>query len=246
VTKRKVILHYHIFKNAGTSVDRMLEEAYGERWLSFDKEDQKISPAEMEEFIFDNPHAVAFSSHQVVPPLPSKRLVVYPIVLIRHPIDRAYSAYLFEWKKQQGTEEPIGSFTDYIIEKFSNPRKNAIEDYQALHLANRGYQTRFFLSESDEEILRNTRKFIADVDCLGVVDRYSEALRRFKKILTPHFPELVIREYRENALQDEALSLSNKVSYIYDLLDKSIITELTMRNLLDLRLYEYVLGLLKN
>jgi hypothetical protein len=32
--QRKVVIHYHLFKNAGTSVDRMLKEIYGERWVT--------------------------------------------------------------------------------------------------------------------------------------------------------------------------------------------------------------------
>ena len=97
--KRKVIIHYHIFKNAGTSIDRMLKESFSERWANYDKPEptSKISPAELEEFILDNPDLMAVSSHHAVPPLPDKHLEVYPIILLRHPIDRAYSAYLFEW-----------------------------------------------------------------------------------------------------------------------------------------------------
>src|SRR6184192_3254912 len=138
MAKRKVIIHYHIFKNAGTSVDRMLKESLGERWVSWDTDDPgaKISPAEMEAFLLERPEIVAVSSHQVVPPLPTRQLDVFPIIFIRQPIDRAYSAYLFEWKKQKGSDTPVGEFEEYVHDKFRYPRKNAIEDFQTLHLAN--------------------------------------------------------------------------------------------------------------
>jgi hypothetical protein len=64
----------------------------------------------MEEFILDHPHGAAFSSHQVVPPLPARQLQVLPIVFLRHPIDRAYSAYLFEVQKE--TPAPISVCAD--------------------------------------------------------------------------------------------------------------------------------------
>src|SRR5687767_12265527 len=160
MAKRRVIIHYHIFKNAGTSVDRMLQESFGEAWASWDTEnrDGKISPSELEAFLLDRPHLAALSSHQIVPPLPSRELDVFPIVFVRHPIDRAHSAYLFEWQKQQGAEEPIGSFDDYVREKLANPRLNAIEDFQALHLANRGYENRRPSADLDDEAILGNAK----------------------------------------------------------------------------------------
>ncbi len=247
MTQRKVILHYHIFKNAGTSIDRMLEESYGDRWLNFDKPEggAKISPLEMEEFILGHPDAVAFSSHQVVPPLPSRQLQVFPIIVLRHPVDRAYSAYLFEWKKQQGTSRPVGTFAGYIADKFRVPRQNAIEDFQAYHLANRNYRSRAVsLSLAEEDILRNARRLLAEIGYFGIVDRYAESLRWFKKVLGPHFPELKFKEHRENVLQDTNLPIAEKVERIYDLLDDRSYTALVMRNQLDLRLYEYALGMM--
>lgn len=246
VPQRKVILHYHIFKNAGTSIDRMLRESYGGRWLYYDKPEggAKISPAEMEAFILDHPDALAFSSHQVVPPLPSRHLEVFPIVLLRHPIDRAYSAYLFEWQKQQGGTEPVGSFADYIAEKFRYPRRNAIEDFQAFHLANLGYCDWMPATDlDDEDILRHARRFLVKMGCFGIVDRYAESLRWFKKKLGPHFPDLKFVEHRENVLQDKTLSITDKIGRIRKMLDEPTYASLIMRNQIDLRLYEYALGL---
>jgi hypothetical protein len=81
----------------------------------------KISASEMEAFVLDHPDILAVSSHQVVPPLPDRHLEVYPFIFIRHPIDRAYSAYLFEWKKQKAGDKGVGSFDDYVAEKFKLP-----------------------------------------------------------------------------------------------------------------------------
>ena len=246
MTKRKVIIHYHIFKNAGTSIDRMLEESYGERWMNFDKPEvgEKISPEEMEEFILDHPSGVAFSSHQLVPPPQFKRVIVFPIILIRHPIDRAYSAYLFEWRKQQGVEEPIGSFAEYIDEKFQHPRQNAIEDFQAFHLANRCYSGKIAQPIlDDEDILGNARGLLSNIGYFGIVDYYAESLQYFKIKMAMHFPELIFKEFRENVLQDETMSIGVKLARIKRLLNDCSYISLVMRNQLDLRLYEYALGL---
>ncbi|OGA74823.1 MAG: hypothetical protein A3G81_16870 [Betaproteobacteria bacterium RIFCSPLOWO2_12_FULL_65_14] len=240
--KRKVILHYHIFKNAGTSVDRMLKESLGERWASWDTDNPggKISPAEMEAFILDRPDIAAVSSHQVVPPLPDRHLDVFPIVFLRHPIDRAYSAYLFEWKKQQGVECPKGSFEDYVAEKFKHPRKNAIEDFQTLHFANRGYEARWPAGDLDDEvILNNAKRFLLSLPFFGLVEDYERSLGRMKKALAGRFPELSFKAYRENALQEETRTLFDKVRAIRSETAPETYSQLVLRNQLDLRLYEF-------
>lgn len=243
--KRKIIIHYHIFKNAGTSIDRMLKESFSERWANYDKPEptSKISPAELEEFILDNPDLMAVSSHHAVPPLPDKHLEVYPILLLRHPIDRAYSAYLFEWKKQRGLEQPIGSFRDYIHEKFRQPRRNAIEDFQVLHLANRGYKQKNPSNSLDNEgLLNNARKLIMEAGVFGLVDRYAESLRLMRRRLQSGFPDLRIAEFHENSLQARSSSLTDRIKAILGDLDECSRDMLVLRNQLDFRLYEYARG----
>jgi hypothetical protein len=240
--KRKIILHYHIFKNAGTSVDHMLKESLGERWIEWDTTDPgaKISPAEMESFILDHPEILAVSSHQAVPPLPSRHLDVYPIVFLRHPIDRAYSAYLFEWKKQKGTEEPVGSFEDYVADRFATPRSNAIEDFQTLHFANRGYDARFPASHlDDEEILRNAREFLLSLPFFGLVEDYGGSLERMRLAYGMVFPELTFSEFQDNALQDPKNTLYDKLRRLRAKVASETLSQLILRNQMDIRLFEF-------
>ena len=240
--KRKVLIHYHIFKNAGTSIDHMLKQSLGERWVEWDTPhaNGKISPAELEAFILDHPDVVAVSSHQAVPPLPDRHLQVFPIVLLRHPLDRAYSAYLFEWGKQKNAAEPVGRFEDYIAEKFSQPRRNAIEDFQTLHLANRGYENRSPSKElDDEELLRNAKSLVRSLPFFGIVEEYDASLAAMRNTYGADFPELSFDVYRDNVLQDADQSLYQKVRRQRESTDRDAFNELVLRNQMDLRLYEY-------
>ena len=240
--KRKVILHYHIFKNAGTSVDHMLKESLGERWVEWDTSDPgaKISAAEIETYILDHPGIVAVSSHQAVPPLPSRHLDVYPVIFLRHPIDRAYSAYLFEWKKQKGAESPTGHFEEYVAEKFRHPRKNAIEDFQTLHLANRGYENRWPSGAlDDEEILRNAKEFLLSLPFFGMVEDYARSMAQMKEVFAKPFPELSFKAFRDNALQDPAQSLYDKIRDLRQAISPDVFNQLVLRNQMDLRLFEF-------
>ena len=242
MAKRRVIIHYHIFKNAGTSVDRMLQESFGEAWASWDTDnrDGKISPSELEAFLLDRPQLAALSSHQIVPPLPSRELDVFPIVFVRHPIDRAYSAYLFEWQKQQGADRPVGSFDDYVREKLSTPRLNAIEDFQVLHLANRGYENRRPSGDLDDEaILGNAKAFLTSLPFFGIVEDYPASPQRMRAAYEAIFPELTFREFHENVLQEASLRLPDKMRGIRESMQPAVFNELVLRNQMDLRLYEF-------
>ena len=101
-TQRNIVVHYHLFKNAGTSVDHLLRKNFSDKWHSFDGNSAGdiINTKELEGVIAAKAEMLAFSSHQIIPPLPVGDFTVYPIVFLRDPIDRIKSAYLFEWKKQ--------------------------------------------------------------------------------------------------------------------------------------------------
>ena len=220
----------------------MLEASLGTRWRQWDLVDPgaKISPLEMEEFILDQPDLIAVSSHQVVPPVPSRHLEVYPIAFVRHPIDRAYSAYLFEWQKQKGSEQPVDSFEAYLCQTLSLRRRSAIEDLQTLHFANRGYENRWPSDQlDDEELLRNAKAFVRALPVVGLVERYAESVGRMKQALGATFPDVSFAVYRANVLQDPKLTLAQKMRSMRQTVDPSALSELILRNQMDLRLYEY-------
>lgn len=102
---RTIILHYHLFKNAGTSVDHLLKESFGPNWLTqeFPAADNN-NTALVEKWIADTPDAVAYSSHTMLGPLPRVPGVqVVPILLLRDPIARIRSAYRFERNQEADT-----------------------------------------------------------------------------------------------------------------------------------------------
>jgi hypothetical protein len=150
---------------------------------------------------------------------------------------------LFEWQKQKGLNEPQGSFNDYVMEKLAHPRRNAIEDFQVLHLANRGYQSRNPAYHiGDEKLLENARLLLREAGCYGLVEKYKESLDKMKLKLVKSFPEIKIQEFHENRTQDKGRGLSGRVRDICQMLDEGARIDLILRNQLDIRLYEYALG----
>ena len=101
---RRVILHYHLFKNAGTSLDHVLRQNFWGRWATAEFSMAAENTAEVAEWITQLPDMVAFSSHTMIGPLPQiDGVTVTPVVLLRDPVARIHSAYRFERHQQAET-----------------------------------------------------------------------------------------------------------------------------------------------
>lgn len=102
---RTIILHYHLFKNAGTSVDAILESNFGANFVTreFPPMGGNNTPA-VEAWIRDTPDAIAYSSHTMIGPFPRVDDVrIISFMLLRDPISRILSAYKFERKQNAQT-----------------------------------------------------------------------------------------------------------------------------------------------
>lgn len=240
--RRSVLLHFHLFKNAGSTVDHLLEDAFGSRWCYNDKTapDAKVTASEMEAFLLENPKIKAVSSHQVVPPLPGGGIRILPIVILRHPIDRAYSAYRFEWGKQISLDKPTRPFAEYVEEKFATYRIEAIDDFQTLRLANQDASA-YHVDPNlpDEELLGRARDFIDSLPCFGLVHRFDESLHWFAKKLSRKVFRTKQATQRVNATQDPSLTLDDKLARIQGELSEDLWQQLWDRNRLDMALYEH-------
>jgi len=240
---RKVIVHYHIFKNAGTSFDGMLKSGLGDAWVEFEDGgiDGKIPPARVEEFILDHPRLKALSSHQLTTPLIPKSvfLEIIPVVFIRHPIDRAYSAYLFEIKKQKTKYDVAINFNEYIDTLLKNKNKNAIENYQCLHLANDLYDDIKF-NIGDVDLLASVAiDRLKQFSTFGLVDKYDFFLKKFKTEYQHIFPELKFQAMSLNTMQNNKNSIDQKIDNIRDVLGDDGFKKLTHSNFADTKLYQF-------
>lgn len=109
---RSVILHYHIYKNAGTSFDHVLSHSFGDRHEAFDGPYPffVIDQEQLDRTIMRRPGAVAFSSHQIVLPPPSS--VDYrPLsaIFVRNPFLRIASVYRFKRGPETGDGTPVAA-----------------------------------------------------------------------------------------------------------------------------------------
>ena len=122
MTQRNVIVHHHIFKNAGTTFERVLDENYGDKHLSFDGPFtfSHISQDQLAAIIERHPSHVAFSSHQIHLPAPSSlSFRAVPVVFVRHPLLRIRSVFLFEERNAHNDDssenrDPLDGLEEWI------------------------------------------------------------------------------------------------------------------------------------
>jgi hypothetical protein len=103
---RMIILHYHLFKNAGTSVDHVLRRNFPNAWVSHEFSGKGgYNTSNVAQCIAETPQGVAFSSHTMLGPVPQIAGVqIVPVVLLRDPVDRIHSTYHFERQQQADTK----------------------------------------------------------------------------------------------------------------------------------------------
>jgi len=239
--RESIVVHYHLFKNAGTSVDQILKKNFGDSWYGFDGDSAGdiITTSQLEKTISDNPQKIAFSSHQIVPPLPEADAAVYPIVFLRDPIDRVKSGYLFEWKKQLGLDFPKGSLREFVQEKFRYIRKSSVEEFQTLRLSNDHKSNFDAKTRSDEEMLEGACEFIASLPFVGVVDEFSGSMELLSTYLGEVFPEFRVSDVKANVLQDVSTPVATKREKIREELGDELYEMIVNRNALDEQLYSF-------
>jgi hypothetical protein len=139
--ERTIILHYHLFKNAGTSVDAILKSNFPGRWVT--REFPGIggnNTALVEDWIRETPDAVAYSSHTMMGPLPQVEGVrIISCMLLRDPIERIKSAYRFErtqtadtWGAQLAKTH---DFEGYVRARLAREGDRQCQNFQTYRLA---------------------------------------------------------------------------------------------------------------
>lgn len=242
---RHVVVHYHIFKNAGSTVDSMLERQFPGRWRNFDKAAAAsyIRPAEFGEFIQAHPELAAVSSHQAVLPLPEiEGVALTPVLFLRHPLDRVRSVYDFERRQGQMTG-PVSkgaehaarlSFADYLQWRFAAGRNGVVHNFQTVRLIHHPRFSRQALRDSDFE---RAWTCLRQLPFFGLVEQFDAGVALLCSVLCRrgiHFGTDYI--VRNQSKREE--KLNERLDRIRHELGPVVWQELVDRNRHDLHLYE--------
>jgi hypothetical protein len=180
-TKRTVIIHRHIFKNAGTTFDWILKNNFGEAFC--DHRDDLPMRQEGEKYLIgylnEHPEIKALSSHHIWFKIePQSQLNLIPVMFLRQPIERIRSVYNFE--RIQQTDSPGAlkaktmNFSEYVKWSMNERVMAVIRNIHTRYLS--GYKKVIDLTQ---EQLSDALKEVEKQKFIGIVDMFDESLMHF-------------------------------------------------------------------
>ena len=246
---RPILVHYHIFKNAGCSVDASLKASFGTDWVEFEglhAHDIQCA-ARLSDFLQANTHVRAVSSHLARPPLPWSGCL--PVVFLRHPLLRARSVYEFTLR------DPAQPFSDVARENgFAGYIRWAlrhsigsvvIRNYQVVHLSQASWRCKHILdAEAGQRDFEDAKALLTDWGVAGVVENYALSARTFQALYGPFLPGLEFKDVRVNATSSVHGSIQEQIEQSRNLLGHALCDDFMGVNALDMALYEHAARIL--
>jgi hypothetical protein len=123
------------------SVDEFLQAACDTKWTPFESGSTDcITAADIASFLAGQPQIEAVSSHTLRPPGPLG-FEVFPIALVRHPLDRAYSVYSHSRRAAFTYESAAAAcghdFAGFVRWCLDHPDRSGvvIVNYQVIHFS---------------------------------------------------------------------------------------------------------------
>ncbi len=234
---RPVIIHCHLFKNAGTTLDWSLNRQFGPGFVDHrDDEDMRRGAAYLGPYITAHPEVQAISSHHVRFPLPTSiDFQPLPVLALRHPIDRARSVYEFE--RRQDSDTPGArhakalSFPEYVRWRLNTEVAPTIRNFHC------SFCTGEFTKQIGEQQYLDSVSLLAQLPLLIIVEHYDECMLLLEKYLYPYFPRIDLSYVRQNASPGRVGSLGQRVAAVNTELGAELSREFQKQNHWDMMLY---------
>jgi len=189
---RWILVHCHIFKNAGSTIASILRRSFGRRFATLHgpTHDSTIKGRDLAAFLLANPELAAVSSHHTAYPLPAvSGSILFDLCFFRNPLLRLWSMYrYFRGASASGDlarharSRSAPEFFDFIMSECPQ----LVNDAQVNYLANAGVYTR----PPTAQDLRIAMERVRQISVLGVLELFDESAVAAEYFLHPTFPAL--------------------------------------------------------
>lgn len=236
---RFVLVHYHIFKNAGTTVERVLEREFPGRLarLHGHTPEAQIDGDDLAAFLADHPGVEAVTSHHLRYPLPAVRnTVFFDCCFLRHPLDRLDSLYSYFRKidspdplSRSARRQTPGAFFRRLIEE----APHQVSNVQVTQLAKGGAFTRpANLADLDRAV-----DSVRDMALPGLVEMFDESMVAAEYFMRPAFPSLRLSSRPYNVSRTGLPETAARERRLIHLWGADLHQDLTRLNELDIELF---------
>ena len=239
--KRIILVHHHIFKNAGTSFNHALKQNFEDNFLEFDlPRSQIITQAILDNFILEKPQALAISGHHICLPTPQgENYRTISSILLRKPLARIRSIYNFEKKQDAKTSGAIKAkelnFKQFVEWRLATS-PFVFCNYQTLYCSmTQKHKPKYVPTEEDLELaIRN----LSQCAVVGTVERYQESLKIANERLKEFFPDINLAYVHKNLTSKSVPSDDEVREGLVRDLGEDIVAKLEEMNQLDEQLYK--------
>lgn len=236
---RFVILHYHVLKNAGTTVEGILARNFSQDYARLDASDPAglLPNEDLLAFLKSRPEIAAVSSHQIRYPVPAAPgFVFFDVCFLRDPIDRIRSMYDF-FREKPAPADPVselanasglGWFVARMVEEFPH----FVNDAQVVTIANGSVYDH---PPGEADLDRATATMLRS-SLPGVVDRLEESLVAGQYFLGPVFPGLDCAAVPVNVSGRPGSTLGSRLREVRRACGAHLYSQLERLNQLDYKL----------
>jgi len=237
---KPICLHFHIFKNAGTTIDSILEKNFSKDAVRIDTEKpSEIIPMDIIlDYLKKNPEIKSISSHQIRFPIPTNSVFNFiPMLFIRHPLDRIFSIYSYQKNRKDPRNEAarkarITTPKEFIEWSLGAKKNMVMKNFQVMFLSKNDVSVE--VEDFDFKLAVNRMKLSI---ILGVVDRLNESLVMAEEVLSHYFPNIDLSYVPKKISKERADNLIERLEEGKTLIGNSLMNELNSKNEFDLKLY---------
>ncbi|MEQ8517030.1 MAG: sulfotransferase family 2 domain-containing protein [Chromatocurvus sp.] len=191
---RHVLLHGHIFKNAGSTLDWSLRRSFGAGFCEHRNDAaMREAPEDVLAEALEQEALVALSSHNLPSPPPYiPDVSFHSLFLLRDPVERVLSVYAFERAQRAQTPGAQAAkrltLQDYVAWRLQDPVRPVIRNFQTRFLA--GGAVRHASDPLSAVDVASARQRLAAGALVGIVERYDESMVVLEAALKPLFPHI--------------------------------------------------------
>jgi hypothetical protein len=236
---RYVIVHYHIFKNAGTTIESILDREFGPGFATLHgpSTDSTLTGSELERFLVANPQVEAVSSHHLRYPKPViPGVVLFDCCFLRHPLVRLHSYYTYlnrtgaiDSHSPRARGENVREFLEHLLDA----APHLVSNVQVNLLANAGAFTRL-VGERD---LRRATGVLREMAIPGLLGMFDESLTAAEYFLRPAFPTIRLEYVAKNVTGSVPIRLDERREDLVELWGQGLYEQLDRLNQMDLELF---------
>ena len=235
---RFLIVHYHIFKNGGSTIASILEREFQSGFATVHGPDDVsvLDHACLAGFVSDHTAVQAISSHHLRYPKPVlPNTVIFDCCFLRNPLDRLQSVYSYF----QGIDstDPLSRLARQehvrpFFKRLMDSAPHLVSNVQVMMLAQGGAFTR----PADTPDVDVAADIVGKMAIPGLVEKFDESLVAAEYFLKPAFPRLRLDYRPQNVSRPLGASSVDRQEWLKHSWGSDLYATLTQLNQCDLDL----------